>query len=117
MMIINNILLKPKYMLSLRCAKKKLFIYYIDFILLYSSNPKDDSTEHSFLQLNINICSQVLSLSFSKNSEFSSFPKVICGDIVKQKDTQDFRGRKLLLLMLFSQFSLETVTLSPVLSR
>lgn len=45
MMISNNILLKPKYTLTLRCAKKKVFIYYIDFILLYSSNPNDDSTE------------------------------------------------------------------------
>ena len=113
MMIINNILLKPKYMLSLRCAKKKLFIYYLDFILLDSSNPKDDSTEHSFLQLNINICSQVLNL-FQK-IQFSSFPKVICGDIVEQ-DTQDFRGRKLLLLMRLCQFSLGTVMTSPVLS-
>lgn len=114
MMISNNILLKPKYTLSLRCVKKNVFIYYIDFILLYSSNPNDDSTEHSFFQLNINIFSQVLNL-FQK-IQFSSFPKVVCGDIFEQKDTQDFKGKELLFLILFSQFSLGPVMTSPVLS-
>ena len=78
MMISNNISLKPKYMLTLRCAKKKVFIYYTDFILLYSSNPNDDSTEHIFFQLNINIFSQVLNL-FQKNQSFLHFLKLYVG--------------------------------------
>lgn len=78
MMISNNILLKPKYTLSLRCVKKNVFIYYIDFILLYSSNPNDDSTEHSFFQLNVNIFSQVLNL-FQKIQSFLHFLKLYVG--------------------------------------
>ena len=55
-------------------------------------------------------------LERTQKIQFSSFPKVVCGDIFEQKDTQDFKGKELLFLILFSQFSLGTVMTSPVLS-
>lgn len=71
------------------CKKEKLFIYYkLSLSCSRAQIPAEGSGEHSFFQFNGNIFwykfSQVLNL-FQKHC-LLHFPKVMCGDIVENKN-------------------------------
>lgn len=88
MMIINNIILKPKYMLSFRCEKKKVFIYYNLTLSCSRAQILMMAVENIVSSSLIEISSVRFLTSFKKIHSFLQFPKVMCGDIVEHKNTQ-----------------------------